>query len=163
MEDVTLEAIGAILAQNPRGMLWYSDELSSIILNLDRYSNAKGGTKAKLLSLYDGALWKTSRRDNEKDQVIASATLAIVGTVQPRILMEIFNQSDATSGFLPRFIFILAKRRQPAYLEDIVFTGRALLEKITDTLLSWEMINTGEEIIPRKIQLSKPAYERFVY
>ena len=109
IEDATTEAIGNILSENPRGLLWYCDELSSIILNLDRYSNSKGGTKARLLSTYDGSPWKTSRRDNDKDQVIPSAVLSIAGTVQPKILKELFSQNDALSGFLPRFIFILTR------------------------------------------------------
>lgn len=159
VEDITMEAIGNILADNPRGLLWYSDELSTIILNLDRYSNTKGGTKSRLLSTYDSAPWKTSRRDNERDQVIPAATLSIVGTTQPRVLKELFGQSDAVSGFLPRFIFVRARRHEPAYLEDLIFTGDALLGKIADYLLGWQPLYNGKEPVPQKIRLSKQAYE----
>lgn len=157
VEDITLEAIINILAENPRGLMWYSDELSSIVLNFDRYSNAKGGTKSKLLSLYDSAPCKTNRQDREKDQVVAAATLSIVGTVQPSILKDLFGKSDAVSGFMPRFIFILAKRTQPAYLKDIMFTGDELLEKIANRLLA----DTGGEFVPRKIPLSRAAYNNY--
>lgn len=137
--------------------MWYSDELSSIILNFDRYSNAKGGTKSKLLSLYDSAPCKTNRQDREKDQVVAAATLSIVGTVQPSILKELFNKLDAASGFLPRIILILARRTQPAYLKDIVFTGDELLEKIANRLLR----DTVGEFAPRRIALSRTAYNNY--
>ena len=137
VEDTTLEALGGILAENQMGLLWCCDELSSIILNFDRYSNAKGGTKARLLSIYDGSPWKTSRRDQDKDKVIESAVLSLVGTVQPKILPELFNQSDALSGLLPRIIFIQANRAMPALLGNEIFTGQEVLQKIVSHLLSW--------------------------
>lgn len=158
IEDATTEAIGGILAENPRGLLWYGDELSSIILNLDRYSTSKGGTKARLLSTYDRSPWKTSRRDKEKDQVILSAALSIVGTVQPRVLKEIFGQGDALSGFLPRFIFILARRGEPPLLTDEIFTGQEILEKISGHLLAWQMEKDDEQYRPRQIKMSPAAY-----
>jgi hypothetical protein len=161
IEDATTEAIGAILAENPRGLLWYGDELSSIILNLDRYSNSKGGTKSRLLSTYDRSPWKTSRRDRDKDQVIPSAALSIVGTVQPKILAEIFGQSDALSGFLPRFIFILARRERPPLLTNEIFTGQEILEKITRHLLVWQMVKSGEQWLPHKVKMSPAAYELY--
>lgn len=161
IEDATTEAIGSILAENPRGLLWYGDELSSIILNLDRYSGTKGGTKARLLSTYDRSPWKTSRRDHEKEQVIESAALSIVGTVQPKVLKELFGQSDALSGFLPRFIFIIAKREAPGLLNNEIFTGQEILEKIAHHLLSWDMDKSNGPPVPRKIKISLAAYELY--
>ncbi|MDR1083907.1 MAG: DUF3987 domain-containing protein [Deltaproteobacteria bacterium] len=161
IEDATCEAIGGILAENPRGLLWYSDELSSIILNLDRYSNSKGGTKSRLLSTYDGAPWKTSRRDSEKDQSAASATLSIAGTAQPKILRDLFTEQDALSGFLPRFIFIRAVRSQPALLSQRPFTGQPLIKRIANHLLSWEMNRDGELWQPAVVPLSSLAYSLY--
>lgn len=157
IEDATTEAIGGILAENPMGLLWYSDELSSILLNLDRYTGNKGGTKARLLSTYDRAPWKTSRRDQDKDQVIAAAALSIVGTVQPKVLKELFGQTDALSGFLPRFIFILAKREAPGLLTDEIFIGQEILEKICTHLLAWRKNQTA----PVKVKISPEAYSLY--
>ncbi len=158
IEDATTEAIGGILADNPRGLLWYCDELSSIILNLDRYSNSKGGTKARLLSTYDRSPWKTSRRDQDKDQVIPSAALSLAGTVQPKVLAELFGQSDASSGFLPRFIFVLAKRDKPPILTDETFTGQEILAKITSHILDWQMNMVGDLCLPHKVRMTPAAY-----
>lgn len=55
VEDSTPEAIGFILSENPRGLLWCCDELATVVDNLDRYSGGKGGTKSRLLSTYDGS------------------------------------------------------------------------------------------------------------
>ncbi|MDL2226531.1 DUF3987 domain-containing protein [Deltaproteobacteria bacterium OttesenSCG-928-M10] len=161
IEDATCEAIGGILAENPRGLLWYSDELSSIILNLDRYSNSRGGTKSRLLSTYDGAPWKTSRRDSEKDQSATSATLSIAGTAQPKILRDLFTQQDALSGFLPRFIFIRAMRSQPALLSKKPFTGQEFINRIASHILSWEMTRDGDLWLPVTVPLSTAAYSLY--
>lgn len=157
VEDITLEALGGILAENPHGLLWCCDELSSIILNFDRYSNSKGGTKARLLSIYDGSPWKTSRRDQEKDKVIESAVLSLVGTVQPKILSQLFSQSDALSGLLPRIIFIQAKRMHPALLENEIFTGQETLQKIVANILQWR--SHGE--VTGQTRLSAEAYATY--
>lgn len=158
VEDSTPEAIGFILSENPRGLLWCCDELATVVGNLDRYSGGKGGTKSRLLSTYDGSYWKTSRRDSDKDQTTDAAVLAMTGTVQPEILKELFTRGDALSGFLPRFIFIRAVRRRPAVLTDAIFAGGPLLEKISNHLLSWEMSRDDGRSFPRKVRLNTEAY-----
>lgn len=156
-----MEALGEVLAENPRGVLWNSDELSSIMLNFDRYSNNKGGTEARLLSAYDGAPWKITRRDRDKDQVIPSATLSIVGTVQPKVIGKLFNAADAASGFLPRFIFIKAIQAQPPHINDVVFMGQEILDKIAERLLNTPMIEAGDKLRPHRVTFSKEVSDYY--
>jgi len=87
IEDATIEAIGKISSENPRGLLWMADELAGLLGNLDRYSSGKNDTavKARILSTYDSLPWKTSRRDSDKDQTSNAATLSITSTTQPEI------------------------------------------------------------------------------
>lgn len=158
VDDATIEAIGSILADNPRGLLWCCDELAMLIQNLDRYSNARGGSKGRLLSSYDRAPWKTSRRERDKDQVVMSAVLSIFGTIQPKILRAVFSQNDADSGLLPRFAFILARRKNPPLMSNETFSGQSLLKEIADHLLSWTMLENCGQPVPRSIALSAEAY-----
>lgn len=73
IEDATIEAIGKISSENPRGLLWMADELAGLMGNLDRYSSGRNDSavKARILSAYDSLPWKTSRRDSDKDQTSA--------------------------------------------------------------------------------------------
>jgi len=161
VDDATIEAIGGILADNPRGLLWCCDELAMLIQNLDRYSNSKGGSKGRLLSSYDRAPWKTSRRERDKDQVVMSAVLSIFGTIQPKILRAVFSLLDADSGLLPRFAFILARRKNPPLMTDEEFSGGPLLREVADHLFNWSMLEEDGQPVPRNVSLSAEAYVHF--
>jgi hypothetical protein len=161
VDDATIEAIGGILADNPRGLLWCCDELAMLIQNLDRYSNSKGGSKGRLLSSYDRAPWKTSRKERDKDQMVMSAVLSIFGTIQPKILRAVFSQLDADSGLLPRFAFILARRKTPPLITDEEFSGHTLLGEIAEHLLNLTMREEDSQPVPRKIGLHPDAYAHF--
>ena len=164
IEDANIEAIGQTMSENPRGLLWVVDELAGLIGNLDRYSSGKSdsGVKSRLISAYDSLPWKTSRSDRDKNQSSSATFLSITSTTQPEILKGLFSRRDALSGFLPRFIFILTKRRRPSFLTEEVFTGQPLLEMIAKHMLAWEMAqDSNGNPTPQKIKLSPEAYSLF--
>lgn len=132
-----------------------------LLQNLDRYTNAKGGTKGRLLSSYDRSSWKTSRRDKDKNQYAMSATLSILGTIQPKVLNAVFSQFDADTGLLPRFSFILAKRLTPPQMGEEEFSYQSLLREITDHLLQWKMQEVDGQMVPHRIRLSDEAKSFF--
>lgn len=136
-----------------------ADELAGLLGNLDRYSNSKNDSavKARMLSAYDGMPWKTSRRDSDKDQISTATALSLTSTTQPEILKELFTRRDALSGFLPRFIFIQARRTLPPTLTDEAFIAQAWLEKIARHLLAWEMDEADEQPVPCKVKLAAEA------
>ena len=163
IEDTTIEAIGKIASENPRGLLWVTDELAGLLGNLDRYSSGKNDSavKARILSTYDSLPWKTSRRDSDKDQTTTAATLSITSTTQPEMLRELFTRRDALSGFMSRFIFIQARRHLPPTLTDEVFIGQALLEKIARHLLAWDMAEENGQRVPCKVRLTQEAFAHY--
>ncbi len=163
IEDATIEAIGQTMSENPRGLLWVVDELAGLIGSLDRYSSGKSdsGIKARIISAYDSLPWKTNRSDRDKNQSSSATFLSITSTTQPEILKELFSRRDALSGFLPRFMFIMTKRRRPSFLTDEVFTGQPLLEKIAGHLLAWEMNQDNGRPVPQKVKLSQEAYSLY--
>ena len=163
IEDATIEAIGQTMSENPRGLLWVMDELAGLVGSLDRYSSGKsdGGVKSRIISAYDSLPWKTSRSDRDKNQSSSATFLSITSTTQPEILKGLFSRRDALSGFLPRFMFIMTKRRRPSFLTEEVFTGQALLEKIAKHLLAWEMNQDNGRSAPQKVKLSQDAYSLY--
>jgi hypothetical protein len=158
VDDATLEAISGILAENPRGLLWCCDELATLMQNLDRYTNGKGGSKGRLLSSYDCSPWKTSRSDRDKNQSVLAAVLSIFGTIQPKSLKSVFSQRDADSGLLPRFAFILARRDKPPRLTDEEFLGQSLLTDVAELLINIRPLELDGQSLPETVQLSAEAY-----
>lgn len=165
-DDVTIEALGDILRDNPKGVLWLKDELAGMLFDMDKYSNgAKGGTKARLLSSHSLERWKTARAsDTGRNIYIPRACVSIFGGIQPGVMKKVFEAGaggiDEESGFLPRFLFIRAIPEAPAYWSERTFSSGSmqLLDHIAAALWPWdiERDDQGHEI-DKITQVSREA------
>ena len=169
-DDITVEALGDILQDNPKGILWLKDELSGMLFDLDKYSsNSSGGTKSRLLSAHSLGPWKTNRASNpSRNHFIPKACISIFGGIQPGMMNKVFAAGvggvDEESGFLPRFLFIRAVAENPAYWTERTFSQKSqqLLEHIANVLWPWD-IECGEDdreiekIVPVSLQ-AKESY-----
>jgi hypothetical protein len=111
--DCTIEAVADALNGNPKGLLWYREELNGLLLDLDKYTGKEGSTKTKLLEAYDLRPWQIDRVNKDRTTYIPKACLGVFGTIQPKILAQAFDDLDAASGFLPRFIIIYSAKTGP--------------------------------------------------
>ncbi|MDR1685022.1 MAG: DUF3987 domain-containing protein [Desulfovibrio sp.] len=148
VDDATVEALGEVLSENPRGIMWRRDELSGIIADMDKYSsgNSGGGTRSRLLSSYDGQEWKTSRTSNPtRNLYIPHAYVGIFGGIQPAMLPKVFEAGasgvDEASGFLQRFMLIRAEREKPGYWTERYLSqpSKDLLTSIAAALWTWDI------------------------
>jgi hypothetical protein len=161
IDDASTESIADALVMNPRGVLWYRDELAGLIQDLDKYGSGKdGGAKSRLMSSYDSGPWKVNRVGPRR-HFIAHATLSIFGTIQPRLLPAIFSAMDAATGFLPRFIFvrIILDKPQLWSEETVSEESRMELAELTEALLAYELNSEGEPIV---INVNRPAKALFI-
>jgi hypothetical protein len=101
------------LDSNPKGLLWYREELNGLLLDLDKYTGKEGSTKTKLIEAYDLKPWQIDRVNKDRTTYIPKACLGLFGTIQPKILFQAFDDLDAASGFLPRFIIIHSAKTGP--------------------------------------------------
>ena len=145
IDDATGEALTQAFKDNPRGILWSRDELSGLILDLDKYSGKEGGTKARLMSGYDSGPWKLNRVG--KRAFIRHACLSMFGGIQPKYLSTIFSRLDADTGFLPRFLFVLTRREKPAIFQDKIMSNQSygILSDLIHGLLDLDF-KDGESI-----------------
>lgn len=164
IDDATLEAVAVAMlpkkaSQTPhRGLLWIRDELSGLLLDMDRYATtSKGATKARLLTAYDVGPWKVNRATKKRPEYIAHACISIFGTIQPGILDQAFDKTDALSGLLPRFIFIRVEQDRPATWTNDTFSSEsdAALNSLAGKLLKYDFENE----YPVDICLSDEAIE----
>jgi len=162
-DDSTIEALSEALADNPRGIMWYRDELAGLLLNLDRYGGKSGATKTRLMSSYDSGPWKVTRITKKRNIYIPHATLTIFGTVTPRALPTILSDFDAATGFLPRFLFVrLSNNRPPSWTEKTV-TPRvaAIWDWTVEGLLDCDFDSKDRSIIVDVTPDAKKAYTRW--
>lgn len=104
-DDATVEALGGILAENPRGVTFVKDELAGLIRNLNAYKGGKGADRQFYLSAWSGEPVGIDRKGRPDPLLIPHPWLSILGGIQPDLLGELRDQFQRQDGFLERFLF----------------------------------------------------------
>ncbi|MGD9578457.1 MAG: DUF3987 domain-containing protein, partial [Syntrophorhabdus sp.] len=104
--DCTVEALGDIFADNPRGLVLCQDEISGLILGLDQYK-ARGNDREHYLQLFNTGSWMTNRKTAKR--FIPATGAAIVGGIQNGVMPKVFGADTFENGLLPRFLLLCAE------------------------------------------------------
>lgn len=119
VSDTTVEALVQRLAENPRGLLCYRDEIAGLIKGFDRYSG--GGDKSFWLEAHEGGRFVVDRVKNGADPIIVSRTsVGLLGGTQPDIATDLFAKGN-DDGFAARCWFAWPEAvppRRPDIHED---------------------------------------------
>jgi hypothetical protein len=159
VDDITLPALSTVLANNPRGVLWNRDEIDGLFIDMRRSSLLK----SRIRSSFDSGPWQVHRVNGDRTFYIPRATLSISGTIQPKILGEIFSEKDIESGLLPRVLFFRANSDTPRYWSNAAFTQerKELLALHYLELLKVDYEQAGNRM-PRTVRLTPDALAAFV-
>ena len=161
VDDLTIESVAPILADNPRGVLLDRDELSGWIGGFDQYrSGGQGGAEAaRWLTIYNAGPVTVDRKQTGTVYVEA-AHLSIAGGIQPGVLARVAGSRHFENGLVPRFIMAAPPRRMMtmptggagfstaadmASMFDMLFAiapgpdgGAAVLDLVPDALEVWK-------------------------
>jgi len=158
--DVTFEALAAMLAASPRGMLLACDELAAW-LNFGRYS-ANGGRAAseaaRWLPMHRAQPLKVDRKTAPPIRV-ERAALTVSGLVQPGVLAAALTGTDFDSGLVARLLLsmppIPTRRWQPGGIPPMVERKySAMVEKLYALELDEDPHGTA---VPRALSLDEQA------
>jgi hypothetical protein len=124
ISDITIEAVGQRLKENPLGLLLYNDELDSFFGNMGRYNS--GNDVPHWLSIHNGSTLTIDRKGGDYIR-IAYPSVAIIGGVQPYILKERLKENPEYlhSGFIARFLLAMPPVA-PIFLNHNVIPQSAL-------------------------------------
>jgi len=144
LNDSTIEAAAERFEDNPRGMIWWQDEMSYFFDTLDRYNKRGGGAKARLLQCYDSGKWSISRRTKDgvsDEKHYPSVTLSLLGGIQPHLMHTLFSAQDTAQGVPQRFLFIRAIIDKPVQLPTSAVSKESydLIVKLTESLINIPM------------------------
>lgn len=134
--DATVEKIGVILVDQPRGVLLARDELSGWLGGMNRYS---GGSSDRpfWLEAYGGRSFSVERMVRQPDY-IDHLTVGVLGGIQPEKLKSLLFRSD-DDGLLARFIPVWPNAAP--ILRPITGNDGGFLQLALQHLLSLEMAN----------------------
>jgi hypothetical protein len=155
VDDVTIEGLGPILEQNPRGVLLARDELSGWLEGFDRYSGGRGGGEAaRWLSLYNASPLTVDRKLTGT-LYVPSAAVSIYGGIQPKTLARALGQRHVDNGLAQRFMLASPPRRMKAIPDgDVNF---ATIEAVRAMFAVLGAIRPAEDGSPRVIDLGPEA------
>lgn len=109
ISDHTPESLYKDLANNPRGLVLYRDELSGMFADFGRYN--KSGEVSNLLSIWDSSDFAVSRKTQESF-CVEKPFLGMVGGIQPDKLAEVFaDPKYRGNGLFQRFLWFWPDKR----------------------------------------------------
>ncbi len=117
VQDITIESLGIILEDNPKGVLIYRDELASWFGSLTRYS--KNDTTSDWLTLFHARPLTVDRKTGDKIAVaVPNAAASLVGTIQPKVLAAALTPQFRASGGAARLLLVMPPPQQKVWTED---------------------------------------------
>ena len=110
--DITMEATMLRLSEYPDGLLQVRDELAGLFKSFDRYHGG-GGDAQQFIELWEGVPQTVDRKG--QPSIFVNAPCPFVGTIQPGLIANTFNQDGADTsgiaGFLQRILFFYGGER----------------------------------------------------
>ena len=160
-DDITVEGLGRLLLENPRGVCVVKDELAGWFA-FDQY-RAKGGSDApKWLSLFGGRPMTIDRK-GAPPIYIPHASASLVGTVQPGVLSKLLTDEHRLSGLAARMLFVAPPRSAKRWTDATVdHLTEAAVARIFDRLLGLRFATDDQgEDRPRILTFAPDAQREF--
>lgn len=116
-QDTTVEKLGELLRDNPRGIILVRDELASWVSSLEQEDSATA--RGFFLSAWNGTGGYTFDRIGRGTVHIPAACVSVLGTIQPGPLTAIFDRlrrdNTRADGLLQRFQVLVWPDRLPEW------------------------------------------------
>jgi hypothetical protein len=153
--DATYESLGAILADNPNGVLAFRDELVSLLRTLDReeYAAARGF----FLTAWNGTSGYTFDRIVRGRTHVEAACISLMGSTQPARFAEYVRRALTGGvgdvGLIQRFGLLIWPDQQPEWREVDRYPNTEAREH------AWETFRYLAELTPETVSAEKDAFE----
>lgn len=117
--DTTVEALGLLLKENPKGLLVIKDELSGLFRGFNQYKAGKGSDASHYLSFYGARDLMIDRRTGDKTTIfVPRAAVSITGGIQPQILRDVLGTEHFADGLAARFLVGMPPRKAKEWSEE---------------------------------------------
>ena len=107
VDDITMEDVPVLLAENPRGLIRLVDELTSIMLGMNQYKGGKGNDRPIGLKLWSSEAIKKDRVGHVNNIPVCCSHpfYSIGGGIQPDMLGLMVDSAGRADGFMDRWLF----------------------------------------------------------
>ncbi len=165
VSDITSEKLGAMLEDNPLGLLLVRDELAAWIGAFDRYAAGGKGSDAPVwLSFYDAASVVIDRKGGKQNYFVERAAVSVLGTIQPGTLARVFGTPEREAGLLARVLLVIPPEK-PAKWTDAELP-EAVADRWKELLAALLALPPGADDAgnprPRFIRIGRDAMPRWI-
>jgi DNA polymerase I-like protein with 3'-5' exonuclease and polymerase domains len=137
VKDLTVETLGPLLEDNPRGLLDAVDELATWLASFTRYKGKSAGSDLPYwLSMNHADSLIITRKTGDRPHIhVRRAAVSVCGGIQPGVLKRAFTQEFLDSGGAARLLLALPPKKVKRWTEAEVGDGteqayRTLLERL---------------------------------
>src|SRR5262249_55052069 len=157
----TIEALGQILEDWPRGTFLARDELGAWLTSFQRYKGAKGGSDLHhWLEAFHGRPWKIDRKTGDRKTLyIPRPVVSVTGGLTPGILARCISEEFLDAGLVARLLLVMPdkKRKRWSGLYVDPATEQAY-DNLIGTLLDLEGDEDDDgDVSPLAVEFSQDA------
>jgi hypothetical protein len=153
--DATYEALGAVIADNPNGVLAFRDELVSLLRTLDREENA--AARGFFLTAWNGTTGYTFDRIIRGQTHIEAACVSLMGSTQPGRFAEYVHRAlcggAGDDGLVQRFGLLVWPDQQPEWRDVDRYPDSAARSA------AWETFRHLDELSPETALAQRDEFE----
>lgn len=134
VSNATVEAVIARLAENPRGLLCYCNELAGWVKGFNAYRKGGGADEQAWLEFWDANGYQLDRKTNNEQVFIPAASVAVLGGIQPLIFAQCFDPAKFASGLVPRLLVTMPAPRPMRWTETTI---SGITQAVWDDVVQW--------------------------
>jgi hypothetical protein len=122
---VTVEAVAAILSENPAGLIVARDELAGWLESFGQYKPKGGADLPKWLEMHRAGPLTVDRKGGGTDGgrtslLIPRGAVSVCGTFQPGVLARLMTKQTRQSGLMARLLVAMPPRKPKQWTDDDV-------------------------------------------
>jgi len=157
--DITLEALTGLLAQNPNGVGVLKDELNGWVQDMNKYRD--GSDLSFWLTSFNGGSYSSNRKTSG-NTFVDSPFVPVIGGIQPSILDDLATDERKESGFMDRLLLshphATVNKFNDDELEDkLIEWFDGYIRGITEQVKGFINVNSDNEIVPLVASFNKEA------
>jgi hypothetical protein len=118
--DTTIETLGELIRNAPKGLLVARDELDGWFTSFTRYKGKSGGSdRASWLELHRaGALIVDRLSRDQGGLIVRRACASVTGTIQPAVLARALDEESLQAGLGARFLMAMPPKAKRVWSEQ---------------------------------------------
>ena len=163
--DTTIETLGELLRDAPKGLLVARDELDGWFSSFTRYKGkgSGGSDRAGWLELHRAGTLRVDRLTREQKRLIVRrACVSVTGTIQPSVLARALDQEALQAGLGARFLLAMPPKHRRVWTEkELPEDLSNRYQELLRSLLALPLENTTKRK-PYYLGLSLVAKETWV-